>query len=46
VYFPELVVECLKDATGQDFGKEKEKWITWIKANIAKPAQTAPLKRP
>jgi HEAT repeat protein len=33
-YFPDLIVERLKEKTKQDFGFDSEKWSEWIKSNV------------
>ena len=33
-YFPETIVELLRDRTKQDFGKDQAKWEEWVKANV------------
>jgi HEAT repeat protein len=33
-YFPEIIVNCLRQCTKQDFGVDRAKWEVWIKENF------------
>ncbi len=46
VYFPELIVDCLKYCTKQDFGKDRAKWEEWITKNVQQPGAGQPATEP
>lgn len=41
-FFPNTIVEYLKEASKQDFGRDKAKWDAWIRAHVEQSSRHVP----
>jgi hypothetical protein len=42
--FPDAIQKCLRQSSGQDFGRDRAKWETWIKTNVEQSPASDSLK--